>query len=91
MALNRKNALFAVMMPVLRNWAVIASLIETCNLNSVDPHAWLTATLRAIVTDHKQRSEHRLGWPGRRHGSDSEAAKEVSKPKEEQPRRDVID
>ncbi|MDQ0318617.1 hypothetical protein QO002_000755 [Pararhizobium capsulatum DSM 1112] len=30
------------------------SLIETCKLNAVDPLAYLTATLTAIVTGHKQ-------------------------------------
>lgn len=53
-ALNRKNALFAGHDAGAQNWAVIASLIETCKLNAVDPHAWLTATLRAIVNGHKQ-------------------------------------
>ena len=31
---------------------MIASLIETCKLNAIDPHAWLTATLQAIVNGH---------------------------------------
>ena len=31
------------------NWATIASLIETCKLNAVEPQAYLTATLTAIV------------------------------------------
>lgn len=53
-ALNRKNALFAGHDASAENWAVIASLIETCKLNGVDPHAWLAATLRAIVHGHKQ-------------------------------------
>jgi hypothetical protein len=53
-ALNRKNALFAGHDAGAENWAVIASLIETCKLNSVDPHAWLAATLVAIVKGHKQ-------------------------------------
>ena len=26
----------------------------TCKMNGVDPHAWLTATLTAIVEGHKQ-------------------------------------
>lgn len=34
--------------------ATIASLIETCKLNAVDPLAYLTATLTAIVNGHKQ-------------------------------------
>ncbi|MBU2959355.1 transposase, partial [Citreicella sp. C3M06] len=53
-ALNRKNALFAGHDAGAENWAVIASLIETCKLNAVDPHAWLTATLSAISGGHKQ-------------------------------------
>jgi len=36
------------------NWGVIASLIETCKLNAVDPHAYLTDTHTAIVSGHKQ-------------------------------------
>ena len=53
-ALGRKNALFAGYDAGAENWAVIASLIETCKMNGVDPHAWLTATLTAIVQGHKQ-------------------------------------
>ena len=53
-ALNRKNALFAGHDAGARNWAMLASLIATCKLNSVDPQAWLTATLQAIVNGHKQ-------------------------------------
>lgn len=48
-ALNRKNALFAGHDVGAENWAVIASLIETCKLNAVDPHAWLDRTLTAIA------------------------------------------
>lgn len=53
-ALNRKNALFAGHDAGAENWAVIASLIETCKMNAVDPYAWLTTTLTAIVKGHKQ-------------------------------------
>jgi hypothetical protein len=53
-ALNRKNALFAGHDAGAESWAVIASLIETCKMNGVDPHAWLSATLTAIVQGHKQ-------------------------------------
>ena len=38
-ALNRKNALFAGHDAGAANWAVIASLFETCKLNGVDPLA----------------------------------------------------
>jgi transposase len=53
-ALNRKNALFAGHDAGAQNWAMIASLIETCKLNAINPHAWLAATLSAIVNGHKQ-------------------------------------
>ncbi|KIN70356.1 putative transposase [Sulfitobacter donghicola DSW-25 = KCTC 12864 = JCM 14565] len=53
-ALNRKNALFAGDDAGAANWGVIASLIETCKLNAVDPHAYLAETLTAIVSGHKQ-------------------------------------
>jgi hypothetical protein len=53
-ALNRKNALFAGHDAGAENWAIIASLIETCKMNAVDPHAWLATTLKAIVSGHKQ-------------------------------------
>ena len=53
-ALNRKNALFAGHDAGAANWGVIASLIETCKLNTVDPHAYLADTLTAIVAGHKQ-------------------------------------
>ena len=62
-ALNRKNALFAGHDAGAQNWAMIASLIETCKLNAVDPHAWLTTTLQAIVNGHKQSQiEELLPW-----------------------------
>jgi hypothetical protein len=51
---NRKNALFAGHDAGASNWGVIASLIETCKLNSVDPHAYLADTFTAIVAGHKQ-------------------------------------
>ena len=53
-ALNRKNALFAGHDAGAANWGVIASLIESCKLNAVDPHAYLADTLTAIVNGHKQ-------------------------------------
>ncbi|WP_370204845.1 IS66 family transposase [Pararhodobacter marinus] len=62
-ALNRKNALFAGHDAGAQNWAMLASLIETCKLNAIDPHAWLTATLQAIVNGHKQsRIDELLPW-----------------------------
>ncbi len=51
-ALNRKNALFAGSDGGAENWAIVASLIETCKLNSVDPQAWMADTLAKIVNGH---------------------------------------
>ena len=49
LALNRKNALFAGSDEGAENWACIASLIECCKLNDVNPHAWMTDTLTKLV------------------------------------------
>ena len=62
-ALNRKNPLFAGHDVGAENWGVIASLIETCKLNAVEQHDYLTATLPAIVNGHKQsRIDDLLPW-----------------------------
>jgi transposase len=55
-ALNRKNALFAGSDGGAEHWATIASLIETCKLNDVDPLSYLTDVLTRIVNGH-QNSE----------------------------------
>lgn len=59
-ALQRKNALFAGHDAGARNWAMIASLIETCKLNRVEPHSYLTGVLTAIVNGHKQKDINQL-------------------------------
>jgi transposase len=51
-ALNRKNALFAGSDGGAEHWAVIASLIETCKLNGVEPLGYLTDVLTRIVNNH---------------------------------------
>ena len=62
-ALNRKNALFAGHDAGAENWGIIASLIETCKLNGIEPHAYLNATLSAIVNGHKQSQiDELLPW-----------------------------
>lgn len=50
--LNRKNALFAGHDEGGHTWARMASLVETCKLNSVDPYAYLRGTLEAIASGH---------------------------------------
>jgi transposase len=47
--LNRKNALVAGHDLGAENWACIASLIECCKLNGVDPQAYLTDVLTKLV------------------------------------------
>jgi len=47
-ASSRKNSLFAGHEAGAHNWAMIASLIETCKLNIIDPQKWLGSTLTAI-------------------------------------------
>jgi transposase len=46
------SALFAGHDEGGRTWARIASLIETCKLNGVEPYAYFKATLEAIATGH---------------------------------------
>ncbi len=50
-ALNRKNALFAGSDEGAQNWAMLASLIETCKLHSVNPQAYLTDVLTKLVNN----------------------------------------
>lgn len=46
---QRKNALFAGHDLGAENWATIASLVETCKLNAIDPQAYLTDVLGRII------------------------------------------
>ncbi len=59
-ALNRKNALFAGHDTGAQNWAVIATLIETCKLNGIEPHGYLSGVLMAISDGHKQTNIKQL-------------------------------
>ncbi len=62
-ALNRKNALFAGHDEGGRAWGRIASLIETCKINRVEPFAYLKSTLEAIAAGHpKNRIDDLLPW-----------------------------
>jgi transposase len=54
--LNAKNALFAGCDEGAENWALLASLIETCKLNGVSAEHWLTDVLAKLVN----------GWPAAR-------------------------
>jgi hypothetical protein len=47
--LNRKNALFAGHDQGAENWACVASLIESCKMNNVDPQTYFTDVLIKLV------------------------------------------
>jgi transposase len=55
-ALTRKNSLFAGSNEGAENWAMLASLIETSKLNSINPEAYFTDVLTKLVNN----------WPNRR-------------------------
>ena len=62
-ALNRKNALFAGSDGGGEHWAVIASLVETCKLNTVDPLVYLRDVITKIVNGHpNSRIDELLPW-----------------------------
>jgi hypothetical protein len=63
LALTRKNALFAGSDGGGQHWAVIASLVETCKLNGVEPHAYLSDVLTRIAEGHpNRRLDELLPW-----------------------------
>jgi transposase len=47
--LTCKNSLFAGHDFGAENWAIVASLIETCKLNGIDPYTYLTDVLIRLV------------------------------------------
>jgi transposase len=61
--LTRKNSLFAGSHGGAENWAIVASLIETCKLNNVNPQAYLTDVLTRIVNGHpNSRIDELMPW-----------------------------
>ena len=52
--LTAKNALFAGNDEGAQAWARIASLIETCKMNGIEPYAWMRSTLEKIADGHPQ-------------------------------------
>jgi hypothetical protein len=62
-ALNRKNALFAGSDEGGVAWGVVASLIETCKLNGVEPFAYLSDVLTKIANSWPMsRLDDLLPW-----------------------------
>jgi hypothetical protein len=63
LALNRKNSLFAGSDGGAEHWAVIASLIETCKLNGVEPRGYIADVITRIVEGHmNSRLDELLPW-----------------------------
>jgi transposase len=61
--LTRKNSLFAGSPGGAENWAIVASIIETCKLNGVDTQAYLTDVLTRIVNGHpNKRIDELMPW-----------------------------
>ena len=61
--LTRKNALFAGSDEGAENWAVLASLIETCKLTGVNPEAYITDILTRLVNNwQNSRLAELLPW-----------------------------
>ena len=58
--LTAKNALFAGHDEGAAAWARVATLIETCKMNGVEPYAWLRSTLEKIAAGHPQSKIHEL-------------------------------
>lgn len=74
-ALGRKNHLFAGSDGGGEHWAVIASLIETCKMNDVDPEAYLRDVLAKIVARHPMsRIDELLPFAYLRSAAESAAA-----------------
>ncbi|WP_275200319.1 transposase domain-containing protein [Bradyrhizobium sp. CSA207] len=45
------------------NWALLSSIVATCRLNDVNPVAYLTETLTAIIDGHPQSQiEDLMPW-----------------------------
>ncbi len=63
LALNRKNSLFAGSDGGGEHWAVLASLVETCKLNAVEPQAYIADVLTRLVNGHpNSRLNDLLPW-----------------------------
>lgn len=59
-AITRKHSLFDGSDGGGWTWATIATLLQTCKMNSVDPVAWLTQTLERIANQWPRAEIHSL-------------------------------
>ena len=63
MKLTAKNALFAGHDESAAAWGRIASLLETCRMNGVEPYVWPKSTPKKIAAGHLQsRVRELLSW-----------------------------
>ncbi|MEB3422104.1 IS66 family transposase [Salipiger marinus] len=62
--LTRKNALFVGSARGGESWAVLASLVNTCKMNDIDPETWLSDVLERIVSGRTtiNRPDELLPW-----------------------------
>jgi transposase len=62
--LGRKNHLFAGSPRGAETWAILASLINSCKLNEIDPQAYLTDVLERVVSGRTtiNRLDELLPW-----------------------------
>jgi transposase len=56
-ALTRKNSLFVGSAHGGKTFAVIASLVNTCKLNGVDPEIWLADVLECVISGEVKANE----------------------------------
>ena len=59
----RKNSLFAGSEGGAQHWAVLASLVETCKINAVEPEAYFADVITKLINGHLQsRLDELLPW-----------------------------
>lgn len=64
-SLGRKDSLFAGSEGGANRWAIVASVVETAKLNSVDPFGWLRDSLTMMVNGHPASFlDELLPWSG---------------------------
>lgn len=68
--LTRKNALFAGHEVGAENWALLSSIVATCKLSNINPVAYITQSLQAILDGHPQSHiEDLMPWRFRKASS----------------------
>lgn len=62
--ITRRNSLFAGSDGGAESWVILASLLQTAKLNSLDPYAWLNDVLTRVVSGAVRNNEldQLLAW-----------------------------